>query len=222
VGSDRPILLASRNAGKVRELAAVLAPLGVRAVGLDEADPDGRIATPEETGRTFAENARQKARYYARAAGTWALADDSGLMVDALDGRPGVRSARYAAEDAPPGADRKAVDAANNARLLGELAGVDEEARTARFVCSLALSDGERILLEATGAFEGRIGREGRGENGFGYDPLFHVPDLGRTAAELPRAEKNAISHRGRAARELARRLPAVLAAEGRSEAGRG
>jgi len=181
----RKIVLASRNPGKVREIRAALGACGVEVRGLAEADPDGRIAEPPEEASTFAGNARAKAAYYARATGAVALADDSGLVVDALGGAP----------------------AANNRKLLRELAGVPEAGRTARFVCALALSDGERILLEARGTVEGHIAAEPAGENGFGYDPLFVVAGLGRTAAELSPDRKNEISHRGKAVREFVRLL---------------
>ena len=205
--APRQIVLASRNAGKVREIRAVLAEAGVHVVGLDDVDPDGAIPEPPEDESTFAGNARAKASYYARAIGEWALADDSGLVVDALGGAPGVRSARYAAEKPPAPPDRKQADAANNAKLLRELADVCESQRTARFVCALAVSDGERVVLESSGAVEGRIGVEPAGVNGFGYDPLFIVAEEGRTAAELSGQRKNEISHRGQAVRELARML---------------
>ena len=205
------IVLASRNPGKVREIAAVLGELPLRVVSLAEIDPEAAIAAPAENARSFADNARAKAAHYARAAGGWALADDSGLAVDALGGAPGVRSARYATDECPPGASRDVIDAANNARLLRELEGVDEPERTARFVCHLVLSDGERTLLEAAGVVEGRIGLGPRGSNGFGYDPLFFVPELGCTTAELPPERKNEISHRGQAARKLAALLRQML-----------
>jgi len=204
-------VLATRNAGKLREIAATLGALPVEVVGLDQIDPGWEIPEPAEDGGTFAENARAKASYYAARTGYWALGDDSGLEVDALGGAPGVRSARYAAEQLPSGAGRKEADAANNAKLLRELAGVPDRQRTGRFVCCLALSDGRRILLEAVGVTEGRIGRAPRGRNGFGYDPLFIVPALGRTTAELSPQQKNDISHRGQATRELARRLRDML-----------
>ncbi len=207
----RRILLATRNAGKAEEIRAVLQSPGVEAIALDEFDPDRTIPEPEETGETFADNARDKAAYYARAAGCWALADDSGLLVDALGGAPGVRSARYARGDAPADASKRQLDAANNARLLRELAGTPADKRSARFICRLALSDGERTVLEAGGAVCGVIAEEPAGDNGFGYDPLFFIPDRGRTAAQLPPAEKNRISHRGRAVREFAGRLKELL-----------
>lgn len=204
------IVLATRNRGKLREIAAVLGALPVSLAGLDEIDPDGAIAEPDECGSSFAENARAKARYYARATGFWALADDSGLEVDALGGAPGVHSARYAAAESPA-ADRGSLDAANNAKLLRALEGVADEERTARFVCHLALSDGRRTLIETTGVIEGRIGRRPRGSNGFGYDPLFYVPALKCTTAQLPPEEKNEISHRGQATRKFAAALRDLL-----------
>ena len=205
------IVLATRNAGKAREIREVLRPLAVEVTTLAELDPKRRIGEPAETADTFAGNARRKARDYARATGGWALADDSGLVVDALDGAPGTRSARYAAEQAGPHADRRRIDQANNARLLAELADVPDGLRAARFVCHLALSDGREILLEATGALEGRIARAPAGCNGFGYDPLFFIPSAGCTAAQLAPEEKNRLSHRGQAVREFARRLGGLL-----------
>lgn len=205
------ILLAGRNPGKVREITATIEPLGVQVVSLEQIDPDGRISAPAEDGETFAENARAKADYYARATGLWALADDSGLAVDAIGGAPGVRSARFAQEKFPPDASRADIDKANNAKLLDELAGIDEDKRTARFICRLALSDGQKILAEAAGVVEGLITRRPRGGNGFGYDPLFFIPDLGRTAAELTPEEKNRISHRGQAVRKFAKMLKNIV-----------
>jgi len=205
----RPIVLATRNPGKLREIRQVLGEMPVEVLALDAyAD----VPEPDETGQTFAENARDKALYYARATRHWCLADDSGLEVDAVGGAPGVHSARYAAGDCPPGADRAAIDAANNRRLLAELADVPDQRRTARFVCHLALACPDGILLEARGTVEGRIARSPRGRNGFGYDPLFLLPELGRTAAELPAEEKNRLSHRGQAVRLLARKLKDLLA----------
>ena len=204
----RTIVLATANPGKLREMRQVLGDLPVRVAALD-AFPD--IDAPEETGRTFEENARLKALYYAERTGRWCLADDSGLVVDALDGAPGVHSARYAADRVPPDASRPQRDAANNARLLEELEGVPDERRTARFVCCLALAAGGRVLLETTGALEGRIGRRAAGENGFGYDPLFLATGSGRRVAELPPERKNAISHRGQAVRQFALDLGELL-----------
>lgn len=202
------IILATRNPGKLREIQQVLADLDVQVTSLA-----GREETPEpdETAHTFAENARDKALYYARATGQWCLADDSGLVVDALNGAPGVYSARYAADACPPSAPREVLDPANNAKLLRELADVPDEQRTARFVCSLALAVDNEIVLEADGTVEGCIARKNAGENGFGYDPLFYVPELGCTTAQLPPREKNRISHRGQAVRRFAELLRGYL-----------
>ncbi|MFW6132391.1 MAG: RdgB/HAM1 family non-canonical purine NTP pyrophosphatase [Planctomycetota bacterium] len=199
-----PIVVATRNPGKLCEIRAVLAPLVPRIDGLEAF---GDLPEPHETGETFAENARLKALGYACATGRWCLADDSGLEVDALDGAPGVRSARYAADRVAACAARARIDEANNRRLLEELADVPDERRTARFVCQLALASPQRVLLDARGTIEGRIAHRPAGDNGFGYDPLFYVPHLGCTTAQLPPDEKNRISHRGRAVREFARRL---------------
>ena len=203
------MVLASRNPGKLREIRLALGAMPVRLVGLAEF---GQIPEAAETGRTFAENARGKALYYAKATGRWCLAEDSGLVVDALGGAPGVLSARFAAGRGRAGADRDAIDAANNERLLAELADVPDEKRTARFICHLALGDSRRILIETAGEVEGRILRAPRGENGFGYDPLFFLPELGRTTAELSADQKNRISHRGKAVRRFAELLGEFLA----------
>jgi XTP/dITP diphosphohydrolase len=187
------VVLASGNAGKLRELAALLAPLHLELVPQDSLG----IGAVPETGATFLDNALLKARHAARAARLPALADDSGLEVDALGGGPGVLSARYAGE----GAD----DAANLALLLAELADVAEPRRTARYQCVLVLvrAGDDPAPLIARGTWEGRIALAPRGSGGFGYDPAF-VPAGGQlTAAELPAQEKNAVSHRGRAARAL-------------------
>ncbi|NLF29492.1 MAG: RdgB/HAM1 family non-canonical purine NTP pyrophosphatase [Planctomycetes bacterium] len=200
----RTLVVATGNPGKLREIRQSLGELPVRVVGLRDLPP---IGEPDETGDTFAANARDKATYYARATGHWCVADDSGLVVDALGGRPGVYSARYAADRCSDDAGRDIIDAANNARLLEELADVPDQCRTARFVCVLALSDGDRILLETSGTVEGRIAHAPRGGNGFGYDPLFLLPDRGVTTAELSPDEKNAVSHRGQATRRFADEL---------------
>ncbi|MCY2932345.1 MAG: RdgB/HAM1 family non-canonical purine NTP pyrophosphatase [Planctomycetota bacterium] len=203
------IFVTTRNPGKLREIRDALGELPVPVAGLEDFPT---LPEPAETGATFAENARLKAHYYAQATGQWCLADDSGLAVDALGGRPGVHSARFAAERIPPGANRHAVDHANNQRLLEELAGLAPDQLTARFLCHLALSDGRRVLLEAQGALEGLIVRQGQGHNGFGYDPHFYVPSEGLTLAQMPAARKNAISHRGQAVRRLGELLRALLA----------
>lgn len=199
------ILLATSNPHKIEEVIAVLGPLGFTVLGLDSLEtipPE-----PVEDGETFEENARKKAVGYAAATGQICLADDSGLEVDALDGRPGVHSARFAGI----GETRDERDAANNAKLLRELADVPAERRGARFVCAMCLAkpSGE-VLAETRGTFEGVIGHEARGSNGFGYDPLLILPDEGRTSAELSSAEKNARSHRGHASRQMAALLTDV------------
>jgi XTP/dITP diphosphohydrolase len=190
------ILIASGNRGKVREFREMLTAHHLEWSDLSE-HPEAR--TVEETGRTFLANACLKAAGYARQFDTWALADDSGLEVDALGGDPGVFSARWA-EIRKTGKG----DADNNATLVRQLEHVEDADRTARFVCVLALADPKgRIVLTARDAVEGRILRAPRGTNGFGYDPLFYVEELGRTTAELPPEEKHRISHRGKALRRL-------------------
>jgi XTP/dITP diphosphohydrolase len=191
----RELVIASKNRGKVREIRQIYADLPVAVVEL----PD--LPDVVEDGATFSENARKKALAVARHTGKWALADDSGLEVDALGGAPGVHSARWSG----------AGDEANNAKLLAELRDVPPPARTARYraVVVVAAPDG-RVVAEAEGACEGVIGFEPRGAGGFGYDPLFVLPDRGLTMAELPSEVKNAISHRGVALRRL--RQPLTLA----------
>ena len=202
------IVVATGNPGKLGEIREVLGDLSVSVLGLKDLTP---IEEPDETGQTFAENARDKALYYAEKTNLPCLADDSGLEVDALNGAPGVHSARYAAGEVAPDAPRAATDAANNAKLLDALADVPEEKRTARFVCHLALAADGEILLEARDTIEGRIARSPAGDNGFGYDPLFVVPEKGCTTAQLPPEQKNAISHRGKAVRTFAAKLQEYL-----------
>jgi len=206
--SLRSIVLATGNPGKLREIRQALGDLPIRMAGLEEYEG---IEQPAETGRTFAENARSKALYYARATGQWCLADDSGLVVDALGGMPGVASARYAADQCPQGAPRREIDRANNARLLAALAGVADERRAARFVCHLALAEAGRVLIETSGTLEGRIARTSAGENGFGYDPIFYLPELECTLAQLSAEHKNRISHRGKAVRRFRELLKEYL-----------
>jgi len=198
----RHILIATANRGKLREIQAIFADFPAQWVTLADLP-----SLPEcvEDGATFAANARKKALHYAAASGLWTLADDSGLVVDALDGAPGVRSARYS----PSGRD-----ADNNARLIAELAGVPEARRSARFVCCVALAAPGGVLATARGTIAGRIIDKPRGTNGFGYDPHFWVPELGATTAELPPEHKNRISHRGNALRALLPKLRALLAEE--------
>ncbi|MEJ2127975.1 MAG: XTP/dITP diphosphatase [Woeseiaceae bacterium] len=190
------IVMASGNAGKLREIERILADLDVEIVPQSEFG----VSDADETGSTFVENALIKARHAVEATGLPAIADDSGLAVDALDGRPGVYSSRYAGPECD--------DEQNNDRLLAELDGVPDEQRGAAFHCVVAFvrpDDAEPVI--AKGEWRGRILHERRGDGGFGYDPLFFVPDAGCSSAELPAAEKNARSHRGQALRELARKL---------------
>jgi XTP/dITP diphosphohydrolase len=191
------VVVATRNKGKLREIVPLLAGTGLELCTIDELAPDAEL---REDGVTFEENALGKARQAAAATGLPALADDSGLEVDALDGAPGVWSARYAG----PGAD----DAQNNAKLLAALAGVPAADRGARFRCVAAFVDPARGLeIVRDGACAGQILTAPRGSDGFGYDPLFLLPALGRTMAELPLAEKNRLSHRAAAFRALAAAL---------------
>ena len=195
--TENRIVLATRNAGKIKELNDLLAGFGLAVIGLDAFPQIGEI---EETGATFAENAALKARTVAQATGLVALADDSGLVVDALDGAPGVYSARFS--------DPGATDARNNEKLLRVLQGVPEQKRTCRFVSLVAAVAPSGAEIFAEGRWEGRVLTAPRGEGGFGYDPLFFDPELGKSAAELVREEKNARSHRGRALRELLKSWP--------------
>jgi XTP/dITP diphosphohydrolase len=191
------LLVATRNAGKLRELRALLAERGVEVRGLVDV-PGAPVV--EEDAETFLGNALKKARVLAEATGLPVLADDSGLVVDALGGRPGVHSARYAG----PGS----ADADNNRKLLRELAGVPPENRGAAFVCAMVLVVPDGREFTASGRLSGRILEEGRGGDGFGYDPLFLVEEEGRTLAEMELAAKNRMSHRARALAEI---LPRVL-----------
>lgn len=192
-------LIATHNMKKRDELQRILSPLGVHVLTADEAGVD--LTDVEETGTTFEENALLKARSGCKEGKMPCIADDSGLCVDALDGAPGVYSARFAGEH---GNDDK-----NNEKLLSLLSDVPPEKRTARFVSTVAcvFPDGRELVVR--GECEGKIGYEKRGENGFGYDPLFYVGE--RTFAEFTPEEKDAVSHRGNALRALAKALPAYL-----------
>jgi len=192
-------LIATHNMKKRDELQRILSPLGVHVLTADEAGVD--LTDVEETGTTFEENALLKARSGCKEGKMPCIADDSGLCVDALDGAPGVYSARFAGEH---GNDDK-----NNEKLLSLLSDVPPEKRTARFVSTVAcvFPDGRELVVR--GECEGKIGYEKRGENGFGYDPLFYVGE--RTFAEFTPEEKDAVSHRGNALRALCKALPAYL-----------
>lgn len=192
------IVFATGNEGKLREIRMILEDLGLEILSAREA---GIAAEAEETGSTYEENALIKARAAAALAGedTVVMADDSGLEVDALNREPGIYSARYMGEDTSYRIKNRAI--------IDRLAGVPDEKRTARFVCAIAgvLPDGTE--LTARGTIEGRIGYGERGSRGFGYDPIFYVPEFGKTTAELSEEEKNQVSHRGRALRNMKEEL---------------
>lgn len=190
------IVVASGNKGKVAEIAAALAGLPVTVLPLSDFGP---IVEPEETGITFEENARIKAAYYSRITGKPCLADDSGLEVDALQGAPGVFSARFAGSGA--------TDSLNNRKLLAEMVEIPDEKRTARFRCVLFFSHPKGNELTAEGTCEGTILHEPHGSGGFGYDPLFYMSAFGKTLAQMTLVEKNQVSHRGQALRKMADKL---------------
>jgi XTP/dITP diphosphohydrolase len=194
------VVLATRNTGKIAELRRILASYDVDLVGLDAIDDVGDIA---ETGATFAENAMIKAREVARVSGLVAVADDSGLTVDALNGMPGVLSARWAG--------RHGDDTANLDLVLAQTADIPDERRTAAFVCAAAAAspDGRELVVQEE--LSGSLLRERRGHNGFGYDPIFVPEGETRTTAEMSPAAKDAISHRGKAFRALAPLLADLL-----------
>ena len=195
----KQVVIATKNKGKAKDFEALFQPLGFEVVTMFDVAPDMEI---EETGTTFEENAVLKAETLAKELNMIVIADDSGLVVDALDGAPGVYSARYAGDH---------DDEANIVKVLENLAGVPEEKRTARFMCALAIAGPEMDTTTVFGTCEGVILQEKRGTNGFGYDPIFFVPELGRAMAELTPEEKGAISHRGNAIRKLAEALPTLL-----------
>ena len=190
------LMIATRNAGKAAEFAEMFADYGLACRALSDYPEAGDV---EETGATFRANACLKASQYATRLNCWALADDSGLEVDALSGAPGVYSARFAVmHNAGEG------DLANNALLLDKLRDIPDDQRGARFVCVLALSNpAGQIVLTTRGTVKGSILHAPRGTNGFGYDPLFLISEMNQTTAELSSAEKHRISHRGRALREM-------------------
>jgi XTP/dITP diphosphohydrolase len=193
------LLIATTNPNKVREIREVLADTPADLIGLRDLPA---VPEPEETGRTFQENARLKARYYSAALGsalgdrpTLVVAEDSGLIIDALDGDPGVRSARYLREDA---SYQERFD-----DIYRRLGAHPDRPRTARFVCALAVARGDEIIFETTGTVEGAISDRPRGSGGFGYDPIFFYPPYGQTLAEVSEARKLAVAHRGHAFRQL-------------------
>jgi XTP/dITP diphosphohydrolase len=184
------LLIATTNPGKLKEITGILEGVPVNLLTLNDRAP---IVEPEETGTTFAENARLKAGYYSNATGLVSVADDSGIEIDALDKAPGVHSARWHGTDYPT-KFRKIQELFRERGVTGS---------TARFVCSVAVADGDAILFEANGLVEGEITSEPRGTNGFGYDPIFFYPPFGCTLAELDRDRKAEVSHRGKAFRQL-------------------
>jgi len=196
----RRLIIATRNRKKFEEMVAILADLGL---DLESLDALAGVPAVPETGDTFEANARAKAVGYARATGRWALADDSGLEVDALGGQPGVRSSRWGG--------REGDDRANNETLLRALADHPKETWTARYRCVAALATPERVLAVTEGTCEGRITDRPAGTSGFGYDPYFWLPEHGRTMAELAPEEKNRLSHRFRALAAMKQHLEKLL-----------
>jgi len=201
--TSRTVLVATSNAGKLRDFAGAAAPCGITIATIPHFSSLPQVV---EDGPTFEQNARKKAESYSLAVpGEPVLADDSGLEIDALGGAPGVHSARYAAPDLqdnkPNTTDCNPDDEANNAKVLRELKGIPKDKRTARFVCVLAVARDGQTLGTFRGATEGVILDAPRGQNGFGYDPLFYFPQIGKTFAELSAVEKAQYSHRGAAFR---------------------
>lgn len=202
------LLIATRSADKLAEIQAILGPsmrtrlLDLRAVGIASSPAEDDI----EQHATFIDNAIAKAEYFARLSGMRVLADDSGLMVDALKGGPGVRTKRFAIDHGCVASDvaGKMLDDANNDLLLQNLAGLDDSHRAAHYVCAAAYADRSGLIATSVGTCSGIIGHARKGDGGFGYDPLFYIPDLGVTFAELSAAQKNARSHRAVAMRALA------------------
>jgi XTP/dITP diphosphohydrolase len=195
----RQVVIATKNKGKAKDFEALFHPFGFEVVTMFDVAPDLEI---EETGTTFEENAILKAETLANLLGKIVIADDSGLMVDALNGEPGVYSARYAGDH---------DDEANMVKLLANMKDVPEQERTARFCCSLAIAGPNMETKTVFGTCEGVIAHEKKGTNGFGYDPVFYVPALEKHMAELTADEKGAISHRGNAIRKLALQLAEIL-----------
>lgn len=193
---SKKLVAATHNKGKLREFARILQPLGIELVPV----PDGIMESIEETGETFAENAVIKAKAVFEAVGLPAMADDSGLCIDALGGEPGVRSARFMGEDTPY--------SVKNAAIIEKLEGVPENQRSARFKCAIAVvGDGVERVFE--GSFEGKIGYQPMGENGFGYDPIFYVGEV--SSAQMSDEQKDSMSHRGKALRAMAQQINEII-----------
>lgn len=195
----KQVVIATKNKGKAKDFEALFGPLGYEVVTMFDVAPEMEI---EETGTTFEENAILKAEALAKELNTIVIADDSGLAVDALNGEPGVYSARYAGDH---------DDEANMVKLIENLKNVEDEKRTARFCCCIAIAGPGFETTTVFGTCEGVIAHEKRGTNGFGYDPIFFVPSLNRMMAELTADEKGAISHRGNAIRKLKEQLPNLI-----------
>jgi non-canonical purine NTP pyrophosphatase (RdgB/HAM1 family) len=202
MGKIDKIILATTNQGKLKELRKLLEGYPVVLGSLSEVE---KVEDFEEKWSNFSENAKEKAKYYSVLSGNYVIADDSGLKVDILDGKPGVHSARFAGVQGP---DR---DRANNQKLLEMLADFPMEKRTAHFCCCLCLCKPGEVVFEVQGQMEGLIIDSPRGDNGFGYDPIFYLPQLDKTVAQLSAEEKNKISHRGQALRELLKKLAPLL-----------
>jgi XTP/dITP diphosphohydrolase len=196
----RKMILATRNKGKLKEIQVLLSDLDIDIMSLDEAENAPHVV---EDGKTFMENAFKKAKIIAEATGIMALADDSGLEVDALDGAPGVHSARYSGENAS--------DASNNEKLLADLEGVSPGKRSAHFSCVVVVYHPSGRWISTEARCEGEITKKSIGGKGFGYDPVFYIPSINRTMAELSPEEKNSLSHRGKALEELKSKLPGFL-----------
>lgn len=197
---EKRIIFATGNAGKMKEIRMILADLGIPVVSMKEA---GITADIEENGTTFEENAIIKAKTIMEMTGEIVMADDSGLEIDYLDGAPGIYSARFMGEDT-------SYDIKNRA-LIEKLDGVPDEKRTARFACSIACALPDGRILTSYGAMEGQIGYEIKGENGFGYDPIFYLPEYGCSSAEISPEQKNELSHRGKALRSMKEKLQKIL-----------
>lgn len=197
---EKRIIFATGNAGKMKEIRMILADLGIPVVSMKEA---GITADIEENGTTFEENAIIKAKTIMEMTGEIVMADDSGLEIDYLDGAPGIYSARFMGEDT-------SYDIKNRA-LIEKLDGVPDEKRTARFACSIACALPDGRILTSYGAMEGQIGYEIKGKNGFGYDPIFYLPEYGCSSAEISPEQKNELSHRGKALRSMKEKLQEIL-----------
>ena len=194
------IIFATGNEGKMKEVRMILTDMGVSVVSMKEA---GVRADIVENGKTFEENAVIKAKAVMKLTGQIAMADDSGLVIDFLNGEPGIYSARYRGEDTSY--------TIKNQNLIDRLQGVEESRRTARFVCAIACALPDGTVLTTEGTMEGIIGYESRGENGFGYDPIFYLPEFGCSSAQLSPEKKNELSHRGKALRKMREELEAYL-----------